>query len=64
MRDVTLELKQLRLYGMAGAWIDLAEQGGPASLEASRWLVEQLAELSFTDAAHNAVFIGGPDPAT
>src|SRR5262249_18433584 len=25
-----------------------------------RPLIEQLAELSFTDAAHNAVFIGGP----
>jgi DNA replication protein DnaC len=106
MRDVTLELKQLRLYGMAGAWIDLIDQGSLASLETSRWLIEhllqtetadramrsvrhqmgaakfpahrdlagfdfessqvdrslieQLAELSFTDAAHNAVFIGGP----
>ena len=106
MRDVTVKLKQLRLHGMAGAWIDLVEQGTLASLESSRWLiehllqaettdramrsvrhqmgaakfsahrdlagfdfaasqvdkslVEQLADLSFTDAAHNAVFIGGP----
>jgi DNA replication protein DnaC len=106
MSDLTLDLKQLRLYGMAGAWADLAEQGSLASLETSRWLiehllqaetadramrsvrhqmgaakfpvhrdfagfdfassqvdkslVEQLAEMSFTDAAHNAVFIGGP----
>ena len=106
MRDVTLDLKQLRLYGMAGAWADLAEQGSLASLETSRWLiehllqaettdramrsvrhqmgaakfpvhrdlagfdfaasqvdkslVEQLGDLSFTDAAHNAAFIGGP----
>ena len=27
MRDITAELKQLRLYGMAGAWLDLIEQG-------------------------------------
>ena len=30
MRDVTVELKQLRLHGMAGAWADLAEQGPSA----------------------------------
>ncbi len=27
MRDVTVELKALRLHGMASAWCDLAEQG-------------------------------------
>ena len=27
-RDVTVELKALRLHGMAGAWADLVEQGG------------------------------------
>ena len=110
MSDLMLDLKQLRLYGMAGAWADLAEQGSLASLETSRWLIEhllqaetadramrsvrhqmgaakfpahrdlagfdfassqvdkalieQLADLSFTEVAHNAVFIGGPDPAT
>jgi hypothetical protein len=26
-RDVTVELKALRLHGMAGAWADLVEQG-------------------------------------
>ncbi len=106
MREVTVELKELRLHGMASAWDDLIAQGTLASLESSRWLiehllqaetservmrsvsyqmnaakfpvhrdlagfdftsstverslVEQLAELSFTEAAHNAVFIGGP----
>jgi DNA replication protein DnaC len=30
------------------------------SSKVERGLVEQLADLSFTDAAHNAVFIGGP----
>ena len=28
MRDVTAELKALRLHGMAGAWTDLVAQGG------------------------------------
>lgn len=106
MRDVTAELKALRLHGMAGAWVDLAAQGTNAGVDSSRWLIEhllqaestdramrsvsyqmssarfpahrdlagfdfdaskvdralidQLADLSFTEAAHNAVFIGGP----
>ena len=106
MRDVTVELKGLRLHGMAGAWVDLVEQGGNNALDTSRWLVEHLlqaettdrsirsvshqmnaakfpvhrdlagfdfdgspvdrklihtlAELAFTDAAQNAVLVGGP----
>jgi DNA replication protein DnaC len=106
MRDVTAELKALRLHGMAGAWSDLVAQGGGVGVDGSRWLIEhllqaegtdramrsvsyqmsaarfpahrdlagfdfeaskvdralidQLADLSFTEAAHNAVFIGGP----
>jgi DNA replication protein DnaC len=105
MRDVLLELKQLRLHGMAIAWAELAEQGD-AGIGSSRWLIEhllqaentdramrsvshqmhaarfpvhrdlagfefesspvdrklieQLADLSFTDKAHNVVFVGGP----
>jgi DNA replication protein DnaC len=105
-RDVTAELKTLRLHGMAGAWVDLADQGRNAGLDSSRWLIEhllqaettdramrsvsyqmgaakfpahrdlagfdfessrverglidQLAQMAFTEAAHNAVFIGGP----
>lgn len=105
MRDVTTELKELRLHGMSGAWKDLMDQG-TTSTESSRWLIEhllqaehtdramrsvshqmnaakfpvhrdlagfdfasstvdqhlvkQLATLSFTDTAQNAVFIGGP----
>ncbi len=106
MRDLTVELKQLRLHGMALAWADLVEQGSNAGLDSSRWLIEhllqaeatdramrsvshqmhaakfpvhrdlagfdfdvspvdrklihQLAELAFTEAAHNAVLVGGP----
>ena len=105
MRDVSTELKELRLHGMASAWTDLMAQG-TTSTESSRWLIEhllqaettdramrsvshqmnaakfpvhrdlagfdfdsskvdqhlvrQLATLSFTDTAQNAVFIGGP----
>ena len=105
-RDLTIELKELRLHGMAGAWVDLLEQGRSSGLDASRWLLEHLlqaettdramrsvshqmaaakfpvhrdlsgfdfdmspveralihtlADMSFTDAAHNAVLVGGP----
>jgi len=105
MRDVTTELKELRLHGMASAWTDLMDQG-ETSAASSKWLIEhllraehtdramrsvshqmnaakfpvhrdlagfdfdsskanqhlvkQLATLSFTDAAENAVLIGGP----
>jgi DNA replication protein DnaC len=105
MRDVTTELKELRLQGMASAWMDLTAQG-ETSTASSRWLIEhllqaettdramrlvshqmkaakfpvhrdlagfdfdasgadqhlikELATLSFTDTAQNAVFIGGP----
>ena len=105
-RELTAELKALRLHGMAGAWSDLVEQGTNDSVDSSRWLLEhllaaegtdramrsvshqmhsakfpvhrdlagfdfeaspvdrklvhQLADLSFTEAAHNAVLVGGP----
>ncbi len=105
MGDVTTELKELRLHGMASAWADLMAQG-TSSTASSKWLIEhllqqehmdramrsvshqmkmakfpvhrdlagfdfeassadqhlikELATLSFTDTAQNAVFIGGP----
>jgi DNA replication protein DnaC len=49
MRDVTLELKQLRLHGMVGAWVDLVEQGANAGLDSSRWLIEHLLQAEATD---------------
>jgi DNA replication protein DnaC len=104
MPDIATELKALRLYGMAAAWVDLTAQGS-AGIEAARWLIEhllqaertdralrsithqlkaarfpihrdlagfdfsqsqvdnrlitELADLSFTETAHNVVFIGG-----
>ncbi|MCX7173773.1 MAG: IS21-like element helper ATPase IstB [Proteobacteria bacterium] len=105
MRDVATELKGLRLYGMVGAWDEIAARGNSAELQSARWLIEhlldteqtdramrsisyqlhsakfpvhrdlagfefehskvdkglieELSDLSFTEAAHNVVFIGG-----
>ena len=103
--SVVVQLKALRLHGMASTWADLIEQNN-GELEGSRWLVEQmlraetteratrsvghqmssakfpvhrdlagfefevspvdrklvmqLAETTFTEAAHNVVLVGGP----
>ena len=54
-RDLTLELKQLRLHGMAGAWSDLVEQGTNAGLDSSRWLLEHLLQAEDTDRAMRSV---------
>jgi DNA replication protein DnaC len=105
MRDVIVELKQLRLHGMAAAWAELLEQGN-VDVSPSGWLLEQLlqaenadravrsvnhqmnaakfpvhrdlagfdfegstvdrklvmqlADMTFTEAAHNLVLVGGP----
>jgi hypothetical protein len=32
MRDLMAELKELRLYGMASAWEELASQGKPSTI--------------------------------
>ena len=54
MRDVTTELKELRLHRMVGAWTDLIAQGesGTAS---SRWLIEHLVQAEHTDRAVRSV---------
>lgn len=49
MRDVSAELKSLRLYGMMSAWEDLVAQGGQAPLDSSRWLVEHLLQAESAD---------------
>ena len=58
-RDLTLELKQLRLHGMAGAWADLVEQGGGETggvgIESSRWLLEHLLQAEGTDRVMRSV---------
>ena len=38
MRDVTAELKALRLQGMVSAWTDLMAQGA-TSTQSSKWLI-------------------------
>ena len=48
-RDVPAELKALRLHGMAGAWGELMAQGGGASLDSSRWLIEHLLQAEDVD---------------
>ena len=54
MRDLTTELKALRLHGMAGAWTDLLGQGA-TSTESSRWLIEHLLQAETTDRAMRSV---------
>ena len=54
MRDVTAELKELRLHGMVGAWTDLMTQG-QASTAASKWLIEHLLQAEQTDRAVRSV---------
>lgn len=57
--DVLVELKALRLHGMAGAWADLVEQGGGGAggvgIESSRWLIEHLLQAEGTDRAMRSV---------
>ena len=59
MRELAVELKQLRMHGMAGAWADLVEQGGGggggAAIESSRWLLEHLLQAETTDRAMRSV---------
>ena len=103
--SIVVQLKALRLHGMASTWADLIEQNN-GELQSSHWLVEQmvraeatdratrsvshqmasakfpvhrdlagfefevspvdhklvmqLAETTFTEAAHNVVLVGGP----
>ena len=54
MIDVTTELKELRLHGMASAWKDLMDQG-TTSTDSSRWLIEHLLQAEHTDRAMRSV---------
>jgi DNA replication protein DnaC len=49
MRDITAELKQLRLYGMAGAWEEMAADGNGVGTQGSRWLIEHLLQAEHAD---------------
>lgn len=54
MRDITIELKGLRLHGMASAWTDLMAQESTTTAS-SKWLVEHLLEAETTDRAVRSV---------
>ncbi|WP_426212671.1 IS21-like element helper ATPase IstB [Massilia sp. TWP1-3-3] len=54
MRDITNELKELRLHGMASAWTDLTD-AGTSSTESSKWLFEHLLQAEHTDRAMRSV---------
>jgi len=55
MRDVMVELKQLRLMGMVAAWAELVEQGTDGNLDAARWLIEHLLMAEATDRSLRSV---------
>ena len=48
MFNIALELKALKLYGMASAYADLTAQS-TASVSASEWLIQHLLEAEATD---------------
>lgn len=54
MRDLLLEFKGLRLYGMATRWEELLAQQ-PADAEAARWLVESLMQAEQVDRSMRSV---------
>lgn len=53
-RDVTTELKELRLLGMVNAWTDLTAQGD-SQVAASKWLIEHLLQAEHTDRAMRSI---------
>lgn len=53
-RDVTTELKELRLLGMVNAWTDLTAQGD-SQVTASKWLIEHLLQAEHTDRAMRSI---------
>jgi DNA replication protein DnaC len=58
MREVAVELKELRLHGMASAWNELTTQGGretEAGVQTSRWLIEHLLQAEHTQRAMASV---------
>jgi len=51
MLDITTELKDLRLHGMASAWTDLTVQETSATAT-SKWLIEHLLCQSASNTFH------------
>jgi DNA replication protein DnaC len=55
MSDLTSDLKELRLYGMASAWEDLQANSSASTLQASQWLIDHLLQAEHTDRAMRSV---------
>jgi DNA replication protein DnaC len=58
MRDITAELKELRLNGMVQAWTELTTQEGQSSdvgIQTSRWLIEHLLQAEHAQRAFASV---------
>jgi DNA replication protein DnaC len=53
-RDVSTELKELRLHGMAAAWADLIAQG-QEQVASAKWLIEHLLQAEHTDRAMRSI---------
>jgi DNA replication protein DnaC len=53
-RDVSTELKELRLHGMVAAWSDLMTQG-ESQVGASKWLIEHLLQAEHTDRSMRSI---------
>ena len=49
MRDVSAELKSLRLYGMMNAWEEVSADSNSVGMQTSRWLIEHLLQAEHTD---------------
>ena len=57
-RDISTELKELRLHGMAAAWDELTTQDGKPSdvgIQTSRWLIEHLLQAEHAQRAFASV---------
>ncbi len=52
--SIVVQLKALRLHGMASTWADLIEHNN-GELEGSRWLVEQMLRSEATERATRSV---------
>jgi DNA replication protein DnaC len=50
MRDLIVELKHLRLHGMAAGWAEMLEQGN-VEVASSQWLLERLLQAESADRA-------------
>jgi len=55
MRDIAVELRSLKLYGMAATWQELLGGAAAPLLEEARWLYEQLLDAEVTDRALRSI---------